>query len=109
MLCIFCRAEVAEPMKEWNYSKEYYHVKLYKCPKCQMTFMDYYHNGKFSHTIPKNVDAAQKVLAFLASHYTSTVEEIGSAIGLPVEEVMKVLSKLEKNGQIEQISTSEAL
>ncbi|MCJ7634837.1 hypothetical protein MUP77_20910 [Candidatus Bathyarchaeota archaeon] len=55
MKCPRCKAELAKtPNKEWNYRNKYYQVKSYKCPNCGKTSMIYYHDNKFSHTIPKS-------------------------------------------------------
>lgn len=37
--------------KEWEYGP--FHVKQYECLGCEKKFMEYYRNGKLSHTIPK--------------------------------------------------------
>ena len=53
MKCPRCETEVDNPAREWDYRNNYYHVKSYKCSNCRKTFMVFYHNNKFSHTIPK--------------------------------------------------------
>jgi hypothetical protein len=54
MKCPLCGTTLpAKPTNEWNYRKNYYHVKSYKCPKCHKVLMMYYHENKLSHTIPK--------------------------------------------------------
>lgn len=51
--CPRCGTYVAQYTKEWDYRHRYYHVKKYYCPKCEQIFMEYFHNNKLSHTIPK--------------------------------------------------------
>jgi transposase-like protein len=50
--CPRCNKEVTGAAKEWNYAA--FHVKLFKCAKCDKGFMAYYRGGKLSHTIPKS-------------------------------------------------------
>lgn len=51
--CPRCGTHIAQHIKEWDYHNRYYHVKMYQCPKCEKSLMEYFHNGKLSHTIPK--------------------------------------------------------
>jgi transposase-like protein len=50
--CPYCNAEVPKSTKEWDYAS--FHVKKFKCPKCERGFRAYYFEGKLSHTIPKH-------------------------------------------------------
>jgi hypothetical protein len=50
--CPRCNSPTAKPTgKEWEYGR--YHVKQYACSKCEKKAMEYYLEGKLSHTIPK--------------------------------------------------------
>jgi hypothetical protein len=104
MKCILCGAEISEPIKEWNYRKNYYQVKLYECPNCSMTFKCYYHDGEFSHTIPKYIGITRKIESFLGLHGDATVEEIANNLELKLEDVLNTLSKLKEEQRIESVA-----
>ncbi|MCJ7631792.1 hypothetical protein MUP77_05260 [Candidatus Bathyarchaeota archaeon] len=50
--CPRCGKETSGASKEWNYAA--FHVKLFKCARCDKTFKAYYREGKLTHTIPKS-------------------------------------------------------
>lgn len=102
--CIFCGFEISQSTKEWNYHKNYYNVKLFECPACLLTFREYHHNGKFSHTIPKYAGPTKIVLEFLKTHEVVSVEEVAKILKLKAKVVLSVLSKLEKEGLVENVS-----
>jgi transposase-like protein len=49
--CPRCSSPAKYTGKEWDYGV--FHVKEYQCLKCGKMFMEYYREGKLSHTIPK--------------------------------------------------------
>lgn len=49
--CPRCSGKTKLTGKEWKYGK--FHVKQYLCLSCEKTAMEYYKDGKLSHTIPK--------------------------------------------------------
>lgn len=102
--CIFCNEEIAQSIKEWHYHYNYYLVKLYECNKCKKSFRNYYHNGKFSHSIPNSPDKkTRKVLNYLKKYTSASSEEIAKSLDLTLEDVIESLFKLEKKQKIERI------
>jgi hypothetical protein len=106
-----CRAcgSLTQVVKEWNYSKNYFHVKLFQCQICFFSFKAYYHNGELSHTIPKTAVVPEKdykvkrqVLRFLQQNRTVTCDEIAKTLNLNLEEVLSALTRLEKDGLAEK-------
>lgn len=49
--CPRCNLSAKLTGREWEYSS--FHVKQYVCYGCEKKFMEYYKDGKLSHTIPK--------------------------------------------------------
>jgi transposase-like protein len=49
--CPRCSSNAKPTGKEWEYAV--FHVKQFVCSVCEKKFMEYYRNGKLSHTIPK--------------------------------------------------------
>jgi len=49
--CPRCQAKAKPTGKEWEYGP--FHVKQYECLGCEKKYMEYYKDGKLSHTIPK--------------------------------------------------------
>jgi hypothetical protein len=49
--CPRCNFSCKPTGKEWEYGA--FHVKQFACGECEKMFMEYYRNGKLSHTIPK--------------------------------------------------------
>jgi len=49
--CPRCQAKAKPTGKEWEYGA--FHVKQYECLGCEKKYMEYYKDGKLSHTIPK--------------------------------------------------------
>lgn len=49
--CARCSSKAEITGKEWKYGP--FHVKQYTCLSCKKKFMEYYKDGKLSHTIPK--------------------------------------------------------
>jgi DNA-directed RNA polymerase subunit RPC12/RpoP len=49
--CPRCSSNAKLTGKEWEYGP--FHVKQYVCLGCEKKFMEYYKDGKISHTIPK--------------------------------------------------------
>lgn len=52
--CPRCSGKVKLTGKEWDYAN--FHVKQYVCLECEKKAMEYYKEGKISHTIPKMKD-----------------------------------------------------
>lgn len=50
--CPRCLGNAKLTGKEGEYGP--FHVKQYECSKCEKKFMQYYRDGKLSHTIPKD-------------------------------------------------------
>ncbi len=94
--CIYCGAGIIDPVKEWTYHKNYYHVKFYQCKKCHFKFMEYYHNGSYSHTIPRFVGPKKKIINYLRNHGSATAEEIAKVLKLQLNDVLTILEDLEK-------------
>jgi predicted ArsR family transcriptional regulator len=63
--------------------------------------MAYYHDGVFSHTIPKFVGAKKKILTYFKNHKLATEEELAKTLGLSARTVKKILLELEMEGIIE--------
>jgi transposase-like protein len=49
--CPRCQAKAKPTGKEWEYGQ--FHVKQFECLGCEKKYMEYYKDGKLSHTIPK--------------------------------------------------------
>jgi hypothetical protein len=49
--CPRCLSQAKATGKEWEYGS--FHVKQHECSKCEKKFVEYYKDGKLSHTIPK--------------------------------------------------------
>jgi predicted HTH transcriptional regulator len=98
--CPFCKCVVTNPTKEWNYNRNHYVVKAFTCPQCNINFMAYYHNNKFSHTIPKNPSSKIKIVKYLLAHGETTEEEIANILNLRMNEIKSVLAELQKKGAI---------
>jgi hypothetical protein len=101
-MCLFCRTEIPNSVKEWNYLNGYYQVKHYNCLKCGGSFRAYYHDENLSHTIPRYVGTKNKIISFLKSHYYVTEKDIAVALELEEAEVLAVLLELEKEGKVEK-------
>jgi len=52
--CPRCSSNAKLTGKEWEYGP--FHVKQYTCSGCEKKFMEYYKDGKVSHTIPKAIN-----------------------------------------------------
>jgi hypothetical protein len=98
--CPACNNEVSYYLKAWKYDNKYYSVKSCKCPICDLAFRAYFHEGRFSHTVPKFVSVESRVLKYLKKHCTATGEQIAKTLGLKNEEVFDALLKLETEGTI---------
>ncbi len=97
--CPWCDSTAKATGKEWSYSV--FSVKQYKCESCNRTVAEYYVDGKISHVIPKPPNTRQKVIAYLRMHNVATPEDLSKELKLDVEEVLNVLSELEKEGDLE--------
>lgn len=51
VVCPRCSGNTKLTDKEWEYGS--FHVKQYACSGCEKKIMEYYKDGKISHTIPK--------------------------------------------------------
>lgn len=99
--CPFCKTEVAKSIKEWNYRRNFYRVKLHMCPNCKNQFRAYYHNNTFSHTIPKFVGEKKLIITYLRKHEVATEEELAKILKLDIVRINKLLLEMEKEGNIE--------
>lgn len=68
-----------------------------------MTFREYYHNGEFSHTIPRYVGTTERIVSFLNLHNKATEEDIAKTLNLELDDVSRILLDLEKDGSVERI------
>ena len=100
--CIYCKKEIVNSRKEWYYKKNYYLVKLFDFPNCSRSFSGYYHNNKFSHTIPKYFGLKSKILKLLNNN-TASSEEIAKDLGIEFDRVFQMIKELEKDGKIEKV------
>lgn len=104
-----CNSPAALTGKEWEYSL--FHVKQYLCSGCKKKFMEYYRHGKLSHTIPKDgrplkprtTKTGKRVISYLIKNENASNEQIAKDLKLNVDDVQKVLSRLEKSGVVEKI------
>jgi DNA-binding MarR family transcriptional regulator len=96
--CPKCGGKSESTEKEWVYSVFY--VKQYKCLDCKKAFMEYYRDGKLSHIIPPLPSPRQKVLSYLRKNKGATEEELAEKLMLKKQEVLDVLSELEKEGKV---------
>lgn len=74
-----------------------------------MTFMEYYHNGKFSHTIPKYHGATKQVINFLLHNTEASEKDIAIKLRIKLAEVHQILFKLEKEGRIERVTSANTI
>lgn len=91
--CPFCKTEINHPIAEWNYRHKYYRVKSFVCQHCGLKFNGYYHDSRFSHTIPKSPSVEEKIKKFLNANPKVKSKEIANKLNLNSKEVRAVLTK----------------
>lgn len=103
-----CGKSIEILLKEWNYSR--YHVKCFKCDICLKSFKAYYNMGKFSHIIDNSKYIQnRRILHYLRYHSTASTEEIADALHLSINDVLSVLTELEKDRKIEKLLLRDSL
>lgn len=70
-----------------------------------MSFRIYYHNKIYSHTIPKSIVLTQRIVSYLRSRITANEKDIADALEVKLEDVLDVLSRLEKKRIVERVSS----
>lgn len=71
-----------------------------QCQNCGLTFRSYYHDGKFSHNIPKDPSLEQKIIRYLKTHEEATDEEIAKGLNEKVTEIEATLGSLQHEGVV---------
>ena len=98
--CPYCKIIVINSIKEWNYSKNYYHVKMINCQNCGITFKSYYQDGKFSHNIPKTPSIEKRITKYLQTHQEATEEQIAAGLNEKITEIESSLKSMQREGII---------
>ena len=110
--CPRCSGNAKLTGKEWEYGQ--FHVKQYECLGCEKKFMEYFRDGKLSHTIPKDggppkprtINIRRRVLSYLMRNEYVSDEQIAKDLKLEKNDVQKVLLRLEKRGVVEKVEKS---
>jgi hypothetical protein len=104
--CPYCGTE-AVSTKQWRYHNNYYVVKAFTCQNCTLTFRAYYHESKFSHTIPKSPDDKTRIKKYLKAHTQATKEEISSVFNLDLIDVLRLLLQMQKEGVVYSLQSEQ--
>jgi hypothetical protein len=98
--CPYCNTITINSSKEWNYCKNYYHVKMINCQNCGLSFKSYYHDGKFSHNIPKKPTIEKRITKYLQIHREATEEQIAVGLNEKITEIELSLKSMQREGII---------
>jgi DNA-directed RNA polymerase subunit RPC12/RpoP len=100
--CPKCGSKTLVIMKEWDYAA--FHVKNLHCKLCNRNFKAYFKEGQLSHIIDNNkISPRTRILRYLKEHNSACTQEIATALGLEINDILRILAVLEQKGRIERL------